>query len=339
MNRMTGIAAMGLLTILLASPAKSVRADDGSGKLELRDGDRVVLIGSTFIEREQRHGHIETALTLAHPEKNITFRNLGWSGDTVFAVARDYFEKPEDGYQNLLETVDSLDPTVLILGYGANESFQGEAGLDEFLRGYDRLLGDMEKHTDRIVLLSPTPHEDLPDRPELPDVAPHNQNLKRYAEAIEKLAADQGYGFIDLYDRLLAVQPQSAQPLTYNGIHLTADGYQVAAGIITSAFSGGEERESFPGLSRPTAAGEPAPKEHIEQLRRTIVRKNELFFHRYRPANVTYLYLFRKHEQGNNASEILEFDPLIEEQEERIAELRETIARQYQQAPDKGDNQ
>jgi hypothetical protein len=47
-----------------------------------------------------------------------------------------------------------------------------------------------------------------------------------------------------------------------------------------------------------------------------------MFFHRHRPQNETYLFLFRKGEQGNNAVEIPQFDPLIEEQERDIAKLR-----------------
>ena len=61
--------------------------------------------------------------------------------------------------------------------------------------------------------------------------------------------------------------------------------------------------------------------EQAEELRKLIVRKNELFFHRFRPANHTYLFGFRKHEQGNNAVEIPMFDPLIAELEEEIDRL------------------
>ena len=43
--------------------------------------------------------------------------------------------------------------------------------------------------------------------------------------------------------------------------------------------------------------------EQVELLRQAIIKKNALFFHRWRPANETYLYGFRKHEQGNNAVE------------------------------------
>lgn len=40
-----------------------------------------------------------------------------------------------------------------------------------------------------------------------------------------------------------------------------------------------------------------------------------------RPQNITYLTGFRKHEQGNNAVEIAQFDPLVEKAEKEIAEL------------------
>ena len=60
----------------------------------------------------------------------------------------------------------------------------------------------------------------------------------------------------------------------------------------------------------------------IEDLRQAIVKKNELYFHRYRPQNETYLFLFRKHEQGNNAVEVPQFEALVAEQEKRIRQLK-----------------
>ena len=55
-----------------------------------------------------------------------------------------------------------------------------------------------------------------------------------------------------------------------------------------------------------------------EQLRQLIRTKNELYFHRWRPQNITYLFGFRKHEQGNNAADIARFDPFIQELESKI---------------------
>jgi hypothetical protein len=66
-----------------------------------------------------------------------------------------------------------------------------------------------------------------------------------------------------------------------------------------------------------------------ERLRRAVVTKTQLYFYRYRPQNETYLLLFRKHEQGNNAAEIPQFDPLVEKQDQRIAALRRPQPRQF----------
>ena len=61
---------------------------------EFEDGDRVVFVGDTLAEREQLYGYIEQRLTVEFPDRNVTFRNLGWSGDTIRGEAR------ASGYQN-----------------------------------------------------------------------------------------------------------------------------------------------------------------------------------------------------------------------------------------------
>jgi hypothetical protein len=70
------------------------------------------------------------------------------------------------------------------------------------------------------------------------------------------------------------------------------------------------------------AIGEDPDAARVEQIRQLVKRKNELFFHRWRPQNETYLLGFRKHEQGNNAVEIPQFDPLIVKIESEIDRLK-----------------
>jgi len=79
-----------------------------------------------------------------------------------------------------------------------------------------------------------------------------------------------------------------------------------------------------------------ADVEQVERLRKTIINKNLLYFHRWRPQNDTYLFGFRKHEQGNNAVEIPQFDPLIEKLEAEIARLRVPVAHKYEMVPESG---
>ena len=86
----------------------------------LHDGDRVVLIGDAFLEREGDLGIIEAALVASHPQARLTVRNLGWTGDTVWAESRGVFDPPSAGYARLLTLVKELRPTVVILAYGRN---------------------------------------------------------------------------------------------------------------------------------------------------------------------------------------------------------------------------
>ena len=81
---------------------------------KLIEGDRIVLVGNTLIEREQRYGYWEAALITRFPTQNITIRNLGWSGDTVWSDARGQFGTPADGFKQLKEHVVSLKPTAEI---------------------------------------------------------------------------------------------------------------------------------------------------------------------------------------------------------------------------------
>jgi hypothetical protein len=62
-------------------------------------------------------------------------------------------------------------------------------------------------------------------------------------------------------------------------------------------------------------AGSTLPYERLKEL---IRNKNELYFHRWRPQNITYLFGFRKHEQGNNAADIARFDPFVRDLEGKI---------------------
>lgn len=70
--------------------------------------------------------------------------------------------------------------------------------------------------------------------------------------------------------------------------------------------------------------------DQAEELRQAIVAKNTLYFNRYRPQNETYLFGFRKHEQGQNAKEMPQFDPLVAKEEARIDELKKPRPHDYE---------
>lgn len=265
----------------------------------VQDNDKLLLIGSTLIEREQRYGHWETVLTKAFP--NITVRNLGWSGDNVLGTARAGFDlgPPMAGRKKLLDLVNAEKPTAIIVCYGANESFEGEKGLANFNKEYNALLDELAKTKARITLLSPLLQENK--GAPLPDPAATNKNIVVYCQEVQKIAEKRGLRYADL--NTLVGEPKG---LTDNGVHLVEEGYRKTSGAFMQALGFGKDQ----GYS-----------ETLEPVRESIKEKNELYFHRWRPQNETYLFGFRKHEQGRNAKEIAEFDPLVSKAEETTRKL------------------
>ena len=390
-----------LLTVFCVCSTRVVAGDENSSRstsnLEFRDGDRVVLIGGTFIERMQAYNYFETLVTATLHDRHITFRNLGWSGDNVWGDARAVFGKREDGFKRLFKDVADVKPTVIVVAYGANEAFAGKAGLDDFRGGLKRLLSELKKATDaRFIIMTPLRHEDLGGH--LPDPFTFNNSVAQYDEVLRDVAPQFDAPIVDLSKFV-----DSKVTSTTNGIHLSEFGYwrlsrelsdEIRSWSIGMDVTKKESRihgvkldqvsfsadhvkfhslDEVPGKLRnphgsahgdaigrlrvveltkgnyeltiddqSVATGSDADwkkgvdliktpqHDQAEALRAAIAQKNELYFHRYRPQNETYLFLFRKHEQGNNAVEIPQFDALVAEKEKLIAELRKPVRRTYE---------
>lgn len=295
-----GQILIGLAVIGLGASGTLLAAD--VPPFELQEGDRVVWIGSEFTEQATRDNFVEAALTARWPDRKLVFRHLGWAGDRPSAIARGYFGGEKEGYRRLLEELSRLRPTVIFLEYGANAASDGPAGLATFSTQMKRLIHDLRPLTARIILVSPPAAEQLP--PPLPDPTDINENRQSVTALLKALSEEEGLRFIDLFSSLLTrVSLPDHPPLTTDTIRYNETGYAVAAEVFLSAL----------GVTEVPKAGSRA------ELRELIRVKNELYFHQYRPQNETYLRGFRKHEQGQNAREIAEFEPLIAAAEERIA--------------------
>ncbi|MEC9349627.1 MAG: SGNH/GDSL hydrolase family protein, partial [Planctomycetota bacterium] len=220
------------LGVVFGRGADAVDAADG---LELRDGDRIVLLGNTLIERAQIYGYLETMLTIGNPGMGLTFRNIGWSADNVFGHSRAVFDAAAKGFGKLRKQVADAKPTVLIIGYGSNAAYDGEAALPAFVAGYKRLLDALAETGARMALLSPVRLEKM--EPPLPDPARQNENLTLYTAAIAGIAEERKLLFIDLFRRLRADSP--GEQLTSNGIHLNAIGYLKAGQLIAGQIGAG----------------------------------------------------------------------------------------------------
>jgi putative membrane-bound dehydrogenase-like protein len=338
---------------------------------EIKDGDRVLFLGDTLLEREGTYGYLETRLHEQFPDRKFTVRNLAFSADTPLGWSRASFDPAAKGFERLKEQIATVNPTVVFLGYGMAASLQemtdrradpmlnpdpARYGAEpmsagRFKKELGQLMtaiedgakedkergrqGDKEKASPvapspaplvspsspavRFVLLSPIRHEDLrATRPGLPDPARHNERLAQYAKVIAELASERSARYVEL-DSLLSEPPSRARgyAVTDNGIHLNEAGYRDLAGGSAA---------SLGWSNRFASSANQNATQLRETLRAAIIAKNELFFHQWRPANSTYLFGFRKHEQGQNAKEMPMFDPLIEAAEADIDRLKRSPA-------------
>lgn len=296
---------LGLLLLTgLAAPLPAA-------EFELKDGDKVVWLGSTLIEREQRYGYWETALTARWPDRKITFRNLGWSGDNVHGEARLAFDinTPALGLKRMVDLTLAEKPTVIFICYGQNESFEGQAGLAKFEKGYEKLLDELKPAKARIVLMTVP----LTERPSggLDLASEVNSRLSAYNKVIAAIAEKRGYRLADFCyaEQVVRLTPHKLVPLTDNTIHFNEHGYLMTARALMMALEIGTKHFDYTDWTK-------------SPLREAIIEKNKLYFYRWRPQNETYLFGFRKKEQGQNAKEIAEYDPLIAKAEEEIDRLK-----------------
>jgi putative heme-binding domain-containing protein len=285
-------AALLLLVLVLNANQPARSADAEPVKFELRPGDHVCIIGNTLADRMQHDGWLETYLQSRFPKHQLTFRNLGFSGDELTLRLRSMsFGTPDQWLagsapvpqpgklvtrkgvrENRLELTNTRADVVFAF-FGYNESFGDKAGLDKFKKDlHEFIQHTLEqkyngKTAPRLVLFSPIGHEDLKD-PNLPDGRETNRRLALYTAAMAEVAAAHKVPFVDLFKPTLERYRSATRPLTINGVHLNERGNEAVARIIDNALFPHAEVKREPAL--------------LEKLRQAVLDKNFYWFNRYR---------------------------------------------------------
>ncbi|HBJ33854.1 MAG TPA: hypothetical protein DDZ51_03620 [Planctomycetaceae bacterium] len=256
--------------------------------------DRIAIVGGTLIERMRNDPSLEYELQTRKPDWKLRLRNLGWSGDDTYAFARKLFDpNPEKGFQRLQFDLDLAAPTVVLLAYGFAEASNGADAVAKMEPGLTRLVESMLQKQRRVILMHPIA---------LPGILTpgYTDHIRSAGEVIDRVAMK--------FE--LPVVKVSCEDFADDGLLPNEAGYRDIARQLTDALAGprGDQPENSPSTASP----------HDPALAGLILKKEELFFHRHRPQNETYLLLFRKHEQGNNAVELAQFDPLVDAVDQEI---------------------
>jgi putative heme-binding domain-containing protein len=255
-----------ILAGTLFNPFTSMSSSAWGQGLSLQPGDHIAYIGNTTADRMQHHAWLETYLHALHPDHQLTFRNLGFSGDEVNNRPRSAnFGTPDQWLTKV-----AADTVFCFFGY--NEALRGEAGLQAFKNDLAGMLDGMAaqkyngKSAPKVVVFSPIAHENLNSR-HLPDGSANNANLELYTNAMREVCSEKGVPFVDLFDLSQQLYAVADQPLTMNGVHLLDHGNRALARAVLP--------QLVPGAQAPADA-------EIEKLREAVLEKNYYWFSRYR---------------------------------------------------------
>ncbi|MGF1582631.1 MAG: PVC-type heme-binding CxxCH protein [Gemmataceae bacterium] len=285
-----------------APRAKSGKPRTTRLPLELQKGDRIAFIGATLIERSQDHGFLQSLLHQAHPKHQLVIRNLAWSADEI-----DLQPRPTN-FADLEQHLAHEKVDVIFASYGFNESFAGKTGLDTFKKKLTTYLTNLKSKAfngnsgPRIVLISPIANEDVK---ELPAAKRNNANIKMYVEAMRTIAKQQKIGFVDVFEATREAMDDSNTNLTFNGCHLTEEGYALFADLV------------FRGLFDRT------PPKVNANIRKVVQDQNRQFFRRYRPLNTFYYTGGRNKKYGylDFLPAMRNFDIMVANRDKRIWDL------------------
>jgi lysophospholipase L1-like esterase len=256
----------------------------GHAELQFKKGDRILLYGNSFVERLQEDGRFEASLQLAHPDKKLEFRSLAWTGDEV-----GYRLRPERYVNHLKKLLAEWPANFVILGFGMNESFGGDAGLDEFQSDLNGYLDEMERRHpgSKIVLLSPIAPEDV-SNPHYPDTDKRNSELRKYVGVMRGVARGRKVEFVDLFAPTLSAYVRERDPLTDNGIHLNDLGYSIVSAHLSGKLLG-------------ESAHAKLAKKRVEEVARAVSRKAGYVATIVRPVNTVLYFGVRGRAREYNA--------------------------------------
>ncbi|MEA1784644.1 PVC-type heme-binding CxxCH protein [Arenibacter sp. GZD96] len=246
-----------VLGLLVQSCEKSEKT------LALKKEAHIVLIGNNLASRMLHFDHFETEMQLRYPDSLLRFRNMGDGGNTpgfrphssrnspwAFPGAEKFQTElaQNSGSEGHFETEDEwlarLKADIIIAFFGYNESFQGEAGLENYkaeLRAFIAHTKNQKyngKNAPQLALVSPIAFEDLSAQRDLPNGEKENENLARYTEAMKEVAATDSIFFVDAFNASKTWYAEESENVTADGFQLNDLGYQKLGKLLADTLFG-----------------------------------------------------------------------------------------------------
>jgi len=205
--------------MLMASPLLPATAT-AADKFFVHNGDRVVFLGDSITEQRLYTTYLEAYTLSRYPKWKLTFRNVGWGGDTSWLRQRAHPDEaklfaadPEEQQKMVEQAVAAglgrdvlpLKPTAVTIDFGMNDhAYQAfrEDIFRAYVRSQSQLAKVLEANGARVAFVTPQPIEDK--RPD-PDKEVKNISLRKFSDGLKQVAAEKGALFVDEFDPYMAI--------------------------------------------------------------------------------------------------------------------------------------
>lgn len=271
-----------------------------SDTLELKKGDHIILIGNNLGSRMMDYGLFETEMHVRFPDSLLYIRNMSDGGNTpgfrphsgrespwAFPGAEDFQTElaknsaSEGHFESPDEWLIRHEADVILAFFGFNESFQGQAGLENYKGELDAFI----KHTlaqkyngdtaVQLAIISPIAFEDLSASMDLPNGKKENENLSLYTNAMKEVAEKNKVFFVDAFTPSKEWFETSKEPLTIDGSQLNEAGYSKLAILLADKVFGKEKAK----------AGD-----HRELIHEAVMEKNWMWHNDYKIPNGVHVF-------------------------------------------------
>lgn len=210
------LLAGGFALLAMASYApKSAHAD-----FFFHDGDKpAVFLGDSITEPNVYTSLIQSYVLTRYPKWDITFRNIGWSGDTAGLRQRGGQEA------GLRRDILPLKPMAITIDFGMNDARAGDKGYQAYIDAQIKLVEALKAMGARVALLTPSPEERY--EPNQPAGSAYNAMLWKYSQGLKQVADKEQVPFVDQYTPFVKViedgRKAGVLSADASGLRLTGD--------------------------------------------------------------------------------------------------------------------
>ena len=270
-----------------------------SPPLKIKKGSHIILVGNNLCSRMMNFGYFETELQTRYPDSLLYIRNMCDGGDTpgfrphasrqkpwAFPGAEKFqtelakYSNSEGHFETPDQWITRHKADIILAFFGYNESFQGEAGLENYKAELDAFI----KHTlkqnyngdssTQLAIVSPIAFQDLSEQYDLPNGKKENADLSLYVEAMKEIAITNKVHFLDAFTPTKKWFRRDEQ-LTIDGSQLNDAGYSRFSTLLADKIFG---------------KADAIAKDHRSLVREAVLEKNWMWHNDFKIPNGVHVY-------------------------------------------------